>query len=66
MDQSEFLTDQSQRNTHILARYRALLAPATGSQLANKPDPKRWSGAELLEHLIMSGASYLDILQPEG
>ena len=56
-------------NTHLaaldalIADAEALLPTLTPEQLNRKPNPKKWSPAEVLDHCLLAGGSYIPQLE---
>lgn len=61
--QSQLLAECAERFRAAITRADALCAGLTQAQANFKPEPKRWSVAECLEHLSTSMNSYLPHLQ---
>lgn len=61
--QSQLLVECAERFRTAITRAEALCARLTPDQANFKPDPKRWSVAECLEHLSTSMTAYLPHLQ---
>ncbi|MBD3222217.1 hypothetical protein GF314_13350 [bacterium] len=43
---------------------RRLASPLTARQLWWRPSPRRWSIGECLDHVVLAGEAYLDVLDP--